>query len=228
MLLSGIQLSTRRSATRRSATRRGAIRSSATRRDAGCRRARQRGFTLIEVLVTLFIIGVLAGVAVLRMGSADQDEIVDREAQRLRHLMGMARDEALLGNREWALELSGDGYGFLRLDRDTDRWGRVEDPPFASHALPDDFALRLSVEGRDKVGAADARTLSRSTAGPRPALLFLSSGEMTPFQLDVIGPGDAQPRRLTGDGFGQVRFAGDDEAANSASASPNDADRALR
>lgn len=181
------------------------------------------GFTLIEVLVTLFIIGVLAGVAVLRIGNSDQDEIVDREAQRLRHLMSLARDEALLGNREWALELDGEGYGFLRLDENSGRWERIDEPPFQRRLLPERIALRLAVEGRDRVGASDARALARGTQGPRPALLFLSSGEMTPFRLDVVGAEGTRRRRLISDGFGRVRVAGDDasamgEAAGAASA----------
>lgn len=167
-------------------------------------RVQAGGFTLIELLVTLFIIGILAGVVVFRLGDRDQDQAVTTEAQRLRQLMGMARNEALGQGREWGLRLTADGYGFLRLDQDSNHWQAVDDAPFEARTLPDGIALRLSVEGHDRVGASDAGALLGRDRGPRPALLFLSSGEMTPFTLTVAAGPETQARRLQSDGFGDV------------------------
>lgn len=161
--------------------------------------------------MTLFVIGVLAGVVVLNIGSGDRDELVAREAQRLGQLMNLARDEALFAGTEWGLELGPDGYGFLALDRDSGRWQRVDARPFETHELPEGIALRLAIEGRDRVGASDARRLTRR-GGLRPALMFLSSGEMTPFTLTVAGDADTRARQLHSDGFDRVALTRDDRA----------------
>ena len=68
---------------------------------------RLRGFTLIEILVVLVIIGVVATLAVVRLGPRD-DELLKQEAERLALLLEDARvgelafnpaDRSLMGIR---------------------------------------------------------------------------------------------------------------------------------
>jgi general secretion pathway protein H len=79
-------------------------------------RARERGFTLIELMVVLFIIGLVAGAVVLALpgDSAALSEDADRFAARV----AAARDEAVVSARPIAVWIAPSGYGFdARQDR---------------------------------------------------------------------------------------------------------------
>jgi general secretion pathway protein H len=173
------------------------------------------GFTLVEVLVTLFVIAALAGLAVVRLGDRDRGEALDTEARRLAHLIELAREEAILDGREWGFVLDGRRYGFVRLDEEDGRWRPVEERPFRARTLPEGMGLRLGRSGGDRVGGADAGDFLAAQDGRRPALLLLSSGEMTPFELRVDDlAGGAPARRLHSDGFERVALARVDAAGD--------------
>ena len=72
-----------------------------------------RGFTLIETLVVLAILGALAGAAVLAVGAADRGALAETEANRLADRLQLAADEALVTGDTLQFEWDEDGYRFL-------------------------------------------------------------------------------------------------------------------
>jgi general secretion pathway protein H len=73
---------------------------------------RAAGFTLVEVMVVMVIIGVTLGLASLNaMPSARQN--LEGEARRIALLLQLARDEAIVRNRLVAFEADSEGYRFL-------------------------------------------------------------------------------------------------------------------
>ena len=77
--------------------------------------AASAGFTLIEVLVVLVLIGVIAGLATLSLGNGAEREL-RKESDRLAAVLRLARDELLIsGGNERALGLRRDSYSVLDL-----------------------------------------------------------------------------------------------------------------
>ncbi len=132
-----------------------------------------RGFTLLEVLVTLALMGILTGVAVLSVsGLSGQDQRVEREVQRLAVRLEHHRDEAVLLGETRGLWLMPDRYQFLRRSDEAD-WQALG----AEHRLPSEWESELRVEGRVIKLDPDA-----------PPLIWLTaSGEINPFELTLHG-----------------------------------------
>ena len=88
-------------------------------------RRRARGFTLLELLVVLFIIVIITAVAMLDIGIVGDDRSLNTEARRLNSLVQIANDEASLLGREYGLELSQTGYRFVEFDPILNTWYEV-------------------------------------------------------------------------------------------------------
>jgi general secretion pathway protein H len=72
------------------------------------------GFTLIEMLVVLLIMGMLAGVAVAIV-QPDERARLRGESERLAQLLALAAEEARLGGNPIAWTADGSGYRFWRM-----------------------------------------------------------------------------------------------------------------
>ena len=140
------------------------------------------GFTLLEVLVVLVIIGVVIGLAVLAVDTRPEE--LRREGSRLASLLDLAAEEAVMNGREYRVVLHRRDYAFELLQNG--KWQGSEDDMLRPRQLPDGMGLELRIEDQPQ---------QLSEAAPPPgqtdpvALFLLSSGEITPFELTVTDAG---------------------------------------
>ena len=151
-----------------------------------------RGFTLLEVLVVVFIIGLVVTFAGLSIKQSASREL-STEANRLHELLRLASEEAVLNGQELALQLGTQSYRFLRLDGDG--WQSVEeDRVLRERPFPPGVQIKLRLEG----------VLVNLEDESHPArILLLSSGELTPFEL-IMENGEGSQVILRGDIGGGV------------------------
>ncbi len=141
------------------------------------------GFTLLELLVVLIIIGIIVSFAVVsvsRRGPLDQ---LEEEAKRLQTLLHVAKDEAVLQAWQIGVRFHEDGYAFLILTEEGWR-PPADDQILRTRTLPEDIRAQLSVESEEvSLDVPGEEEESEDGEDPGPQVLLLSSGEATPFEL---------------------------------------------
>lgn len=153
-----------------------------------------RGFTLLEVLVTVVILAVLASVLALSVGAGDDEQVLRRETERLAARLSYACERAELSGRDVGLHVRGGGYAFSVMQGEG--WRFIED----------DAALSR-VEFRAPLAATlvDAETPSAFTEMPQ--WRCFASGETTSMAVELATAAAATRWRIDSapDGGVQVR-----------------------
>ena len=180
---------------------------------------RQHGFTLIEILVTVTIIGIIIGVAVLSMNVAGEDEALDTERRRLASLVETIQNEGMLQGREFGIEFMISAYRFVEFDPLTRPGAEVpDDELYRRRVLPEGREFALYVEGRrvelddDPRKLADPDESGSSTAESyAPHVFVFASGESTVYELRLWRPLTDARLVMRGDILGQIEFGENDE-----------------
>jgi general secretion pathway protein H len=179
------------------------------------------GFTLIEILVVVVIIGIVSAIVVLGLGNLGDDRDLQNEARRMAALIETALDEATLQGRDFGLELMQSGYRFVEFDPLTEQWSEViGDDLMRPRALAQGTEFDLFLEDKRvllKAAAADTkrgddddnRDLSDDYL---PHVLVLSSGDITPFVLEIVRHSDTSSIQLSASPGGELKVgASEDE-----------------
>jgi general secretion pathway protein H len=141
-------------------------------------RAAGGGFTLIEILVVVVIIGVISAGILLSVSLTGRDSELEKESTRLLTLVNYAREQAELQTREYGILLQEDGYQFVAYDVHRTLWRSVFE----------DEALRRPKDAKDKI----------------PQVMIFSSGELTSFEVTMEREGGVRSVTLAQDDKGQV------------------------
>ena len=144
----------------------------------------QRGFTLLELLVVVAIIGMLAGAVTLSIGALGPDREIEQETGRVRSLMKLLHEEALMQTRDYAVMFTRTGYRFYIYDYQQLKWVDTSaDRLLEQHALPPRLEMSLLLDGREVPLERDFESVEVNK--PAPQIMLLSSGELTPFTLEM-------------------------------------------
>lgn len=178
------------------------------------------GFTLIEVLVVVTIIGIISAVVVLSLGNLGDDRELQTEARRITSLIEMASDEATLQGRDFGLELLQTGYRFVEFDALTGQWSEVfGDELMRLRQLAQNTEFDLFLEDRRVLLDIDAGDSAQDDdAGDNylsqdylPHILILSSGDITPFRLEIVRNTDQTSVSLGVSANGEISVGTNDD-----------------
>ena len=158
------------------------------------------GFTLIEVLVIVIIIGIVSAAVLLSFGVLGDDRALQQQARRFASLVDLAADESLMQGRDYGVEFTRSGYRFLEYEPLSGQWQEIiGDEIFRPRQLDEGLDLELVLEDRSiSLGErfAEAVTDGEEEEDEKraddfaPHVLIMSSGEVTPFNLYILRPAD--------------------------------------
>jgi len=149
---------------------------------------RTRGFTLIEVMVVMVIIGIVLGMVSLNAIPSPRQNL-EAEAQRLALLLQLARDEAIVRNRLVAFE--GDAQQYRFIVRNDAVWepltkdDLLRERPFKS--APVQLLLDPPVAGSGGSGSALRITFGREPVDKPFVLTLANGGDQVAIHADGIG-----------------------------------------
>jgi general secretion pathway protein H len=166
---------------------------------------RQRGFTLVEILVVVVIMAIVISIAVLSINVTGRDSGLDEESRRIVGLIDLLHDRALLEGRDFGLLIEPRAYEFLGYDNLQDRWQPLDaDGEFRRRELPAGIGLRLELDGRPIVLVPPDPNRPADAAPPTPQIAITASGEGTPFRLTLVRDASGASAVVSGDAFGRT------------------------
>jgi general secretion pathway protein H len=188
----------------------------------------QAGFTLLEIMVVVMLMGLLTAVLVSQGNWTSDDRQLEEEAARLEDTLALLNERSLFSGQLLALRLETTGWTPLAYDRIEGDFLPVDDTALKAHRLPPSLELVWELDdlGEDQASLSEvAETLVQDDvmAGSGKALLddeesdgsdqdeavfpqvfFVPSGEVSPLTVTLRAYDDVEAeQRLRVSALGQ-------------------------
>lgn len=197
----------------------------------------QQGFTLLELIIVVAIVGVMAGVAMLSIPGANFDDQLERETRKIAAQISLLQDEAIVQSREFGVGVWQNGYRFWGWNNSNGWQPLSDDLDFKEHILPDGNEMELSLAGQpfsllpvpakgfpapkapksnavisNQVANPSTRAATNTPPAPDfrhnlPPIILYSSGEASTFEMQLHHPEAMRSWNITGDIIGQLKIS---------------------
>lgn len=159
-------------------------------------RSRQAGFTLIEVMLVIVVIGMMVAAVQLNFANNKPEKKLEQEALRFAGVFNLAAEYGLLNNVELGLVIKDGSYEFVGYDGVS--WTAIPDNEMlASYKMPEELTIALNFDDLEPDPEA---LVSRDLFEPEeesfseteeeekiiPQVYILSGGDITPFKASFL------------------------------------------
>lgn len=151
-----------------------------------------KGFTLIEIMIVIVIIGITVGFALISFGDFGESRRILFAAEQLMHTMRLAQQQAILESATLGLRIDNTGYQVLQLQNNSD-WSPISNKGvFRATYFPQNTFITLKTTHKTPTGM--------------PAIIITSSGDITPFTLTFSSKSEEKMASLIGKQNGDLKF----------------------
>jgi general secretion pathway protein H len=185
--------------------------------------SRQTGFTLMEVLLVVLIMGLAASAVTFTMGGADKQQTLERVARQFMASTELVLDETVLSGHFIGIVIEKDSYKFVFYDEG--KWKPLQqDRLLAEREMEDGMQMHLVLEGlplsqddEEQDSWFDEPLIEPSaddkTKFPEPQVMLFPSGEMSSFELTFVAKdelGHEIEALVVGDALGRLTLGRED------------------
>lgn len=152
-----------------------------------------KGFTLIEILIVLVIIGITLSFAFVAFGDFGSSKKILYAAEQFEHTIKAAQQQAIIENTTLGLQINRSSYQFLKLQNGT-QWQSIvsSNPLFKIHYFPKDLIVTIK------------QSIKKNKSNL--SIIINSAGETTPFSLTFGTHQTAKIAELSGASNGVLHF----------------------
>lgn len=128
-----------------------------------------RGFTLIEILIVIVIVGITAGFALIAFGDFGASRKIMFSADQFANNIRLAQQQAILESSTLGVRVNNRGYQILKFNNQS-QWSPISNKGiFKVNYFPPNTVITLKTNNKPLQGA--------------PAIVINSSGDITPFTM---------------------------------------------
>lgn len=142
------------------------------------------GFTLIEIVVVIFIIGTVIAAATLSFGDSQADRMKHKSEQ-IAAVIDYAKERAIFNSDELGIYFTDNSYTFYKLESERNdknelviKWETIDsDKLLNERTLPDGLTFEVYLEG--------AKVVFTEKEEVEPHIYIFSDGTVTPFEVTI-------------------------------------------